>query len=42
LTIPCHMVGEVPVGMAVFGLGGQDQDILSIGQGVEAAFEITR
>lgn len=36
LSVPCHRPGEVPVGLTVAGVGGQDNRILSIGLGVEA------
>lgn len=37
LSVPCHQVGQLPVGLAICGLGGQDAKVLQIGRSVEAA-----
>jgi aspartyl-tRNA(Asn)/glutamyl-tRNA(Gln) amidotransferase subunit A len=37
LSIPCHPQGEAPVGMMLFGSGGHDNDLLSVGLAVEKA-----
>ena len=35
LSLPCHAPGEPPVGLMLAGAGGQDAQILALGQGVE-------
>jgi aspartyl-tRNA(Asn)/glutamyl-tRNA(Gln) amidotransferase subunit A len=35
LSLPCHAPGEPPVGLMLAGVGGQDAQILALGQGVE-------
>lgn len=36
LSIPCHRVGEAPVGLMVAGLGGWDAGVLRAGAAIEA------
>jgi aspartyl-tRNA(Asn)/glutamyl-tRNA(Gln) amidotransferase subunit A len=36
LSVPCHTVGEAPVGLMIAGLAMQDQNILSIGAAIES------
>lgn len=36
LSLPCQADGELPVGLGICGLGGQDGQILSLGRAVEA------
>lgn len=35
LSIPCQMPGELPVGLTLFGLPGQERALLALGRGVE-------
>jgi aspartyl-tRNA(Asn)/glutamyl-tRNA(Gln) amidotransferase subunit A len=37
LSVPCHIPGEAPVGLAIAGLAMQDERILSVGAAVEQA-----
>lgn len=37
-TVPCNRLGEAPVGFMVAGLAMSDKHILSVAQGIEAAF----
>jgi aspartyl-tRNA(Asn)/glutamyl-tRNA(Gln) amidotransferase subunit A len=37
LSLPCHRMGEAPVGLMLAGLHGQDDGILALGAAVEAA-----
>jgi aspartyl-tRNA(Asn)/glutamyl-tRNA(Gln) amidotransferase subunit A len=37
LSLPCHLPGDVPVGLMVAALCGSDQRLLSIAAGIEAA-----
>src|SRR5262245_58532493 len=37
LSVPCHQLGEAPVGLMLIGLGGQDRRVLQAGLAVEAA-----
>lgn len=37
LTLPIHTTGELPVGLSLCGLGGDDARILRVGRAVEAA-----
>ena len=39
LSLPCHAPGELPVGLSICGLGGQDERILQIGRAVEALLQ---
>jgi aspartyl-tRNA(Asn)/glutamyl-tRNA(Gln) amidotransferase subunit A len=36
LSVPCHALGEAPVGLMIAGLAMQDQTILSIGAAIES------
>lgn len=36
VSVPCHQVGQAPVGLMLVGLGGSDSHILSIARAVEA------
>ncbi|CDG84990.1 amidase [Janthinobacterium agaricidamnosum] len=38
LSLPCQAPGELPVGLGICGLAGQDQHILAIGRALEALF----
>ena len=42
LTIPCHVPGEAPVGLMLFGETMADRRLLSIGKAVEAALNSAR
>ena len=42
LTIPCHVPGEAPVGLMLFGETMADWRLLSIGKAVEAALKSAR
>ena len=42
LTIPCHIPGEAPVGLMLFGETMADRRLLSIGKAVEAALKSAR
>lgn len=35
LSLPCHVAGELPVGLSIAGLGGQDARVLQIARSVE-------
>ncbi len=35
LSLPCHQLGEAPVGLMLAGAGGRDVDILALGDAVE-------
>ena len=37
LTIPCHALGDAPVGLMVMGETSGDQRLISVGLGIEAA-----
>jgi len=42
LSVPCHAVGDAPVGLMLFGRHLTDHRLLSIGMGVEAALRHAR
>lgn len=37
LSLPCHKAGEAPVGLMVMAMGGHDDRMLALGQGIESA-----
>jgi aspartyl-tRNA(Asn)/glutamyl-tRNA(Gln) amidotransferase subunit A len=37
LSLPCHKTGEAPVGLMVMAMGGHDDRMLALGQGIESA-----
>ena len=42
LTIPCHVPGDAPVGLMLFGETMADRRLLSVGKAVEAALKSAR
>lgn len=36
LSIPCHATGELPAGLMVVGMGGEDRTVLQVGLAIEA------
>ena len=36
LTVPCHAMGEAPVGLSIAGTAGQDDRVLAIGLAIES------
>ena len=37
LSLPCHQIGQAPVGLTLAGVHGQDESLLRLGAAVEAA-----
>ena len=37
LSLPCHKAGEAPVGLMVMAMGGHDDRMLALGQGIGSA-----
>lgn len=42
LSVPCHLLGDAPVGLMLFGRRGADRRLLAIGMAVEAALRHER
>ncbi|WP_029049036.1 amidase [Cupriavidus sp. amp6] len=42
LSVPCHVLGDAPVGLMLFGRHGSDRRLLAIGMAVEAALRHER